>query len=176
MKHGSTKSQVRFRVPTGGLHQETAEVLRLVLGGLLLFAGVQKMIDPVAFSKSLETFTLVSSSVREAAHMAVPLCELILGLLLVGDLWVKAASLLSLSLVAAFSVTALAHLVRGIPLECSCILPGERFTPLSVARNLAMLLVALFVYRSERFRSGAPPEDEGGGTYAVPGGAAPEAD
>ncbi len=108
---------------------------RLILGGVLLYAGVSKVFDPGALAASIRSYELPlpEGFVTLWAH-ALPLLEILLGLYL---------------LIGLFSVVLIQGAVRGLEVDCGCFgstttTTGEASSLwVDVMRDLGLLALAL---------------------------------
>ena len=96
--------EFEWRRPVGGLDWLRL-LLRLVLGGVFLFLGLQKAIDPVAFLKALREYDFTSTPwLLNSVAALLPWVEVVFGSLLILGVWVRATSILLAILVVSFSV------------------------------------------------------------------------
>lgn len=127
--------------------------LRLILGGLFIFAGVMKLRDPQSFAFSVMAFDLFPSHADHAAKLAafvVPWTEVLAGALLVVGLWSRAAALVIALMLAAFIAGIASVLYRGLNVTCGCF--GKFEVPCTgpigtchLVRNSIMLVAALLI-------------------------------
>ncbi len=133
-----------------------ALLLRVVLGGLFVFAGVVKLGDPTQFAIEVGNYRLWP---QLAPYVAVllPAIEIGagLGLVLLPLRWRQASTLAVAGLMLVFTVAVSLALGRGINVDCGCF--GGQSGPigaLTVARDVALLSAALAVLILERKRAG----------------------
>lgn len=117
---------------------------RLLLAGLLLWAGVAKLLHPELFAETLFKFRLLPPALCWAGAWVVPCLELASGL---GLLWQgtrRGAWLLGCLLCAGFALFVCSAWTRGLDVSCGCF--GASATPvgaLDAARTLALLALAV---------------------------------
>jgi len=126
--------------------------LRLLLGGLLLFAGVSKMRDPAGFSQEIANYQFLPDL---APYLAVtlPAIEVLVGgaLLFSPWRWRQAGALSAALLLGVFLVAAGSAVARGLDITCGCFGAGN--SPVSwwtVLRNLGLVLAAVLLLRLDR--------------------------
>ena len=68
--------------------------LRLFFGGVFIYSGVQKVIDPFYFQTAIESYQMTSVFLSQILAFFIPTIEVIVGLMLVLGLWLKVAWLL----------------------------------------------------------------------------------
>ncbi len=95
-------------------------VLRIVMGLLFIYSGFFKALDPVAFGRVIELYRISPSALIPYAAIVLPYLELLIGIFLVAGLKIRAASFLSMGLMAVFTVAISINVVRGASFECGC--------------------------------------------------------
>ncbi|MCX5689897.1 MAG: DoxX family membrane protein [Planctomycetota bacterium] len=128
-------------------------ILRLVLGGLFVFAAVMKLQDIQGFAFSVKAFELFPASADHAPKLlafVVPWTELLVGLLLILGLWTRAASMLLALILIGFIAGIISVLARDLNVSCGCFGRFEKpcTGPISschIVRNCVLLLATLFV-------------------------------
>ncbi|KGN42712.1 MauE/DoxX family redox-associated membrane protein [Knoellia aerolata] len=93
---------------------------RLVLGGVFLVAGALKVTTPEAMAKATQAYQLLPHDVAAWVGYALPMVEIILGLLLVLGLFTRVAAVLTSLLVVAFIVGIAQAWARGLTIDCGC--------------------------------------------------------
>lgn len=92
--------------------------LSILLGGVFVYAGVPKLLDPEAFAMVIDNYGLVSWSMAKFLSRALPAVEVVTGLALIfdlrGALGVIVAQLLMFMGVLAYGI----HL--GLDADCGC--------------------------------------------------------
>jgi len=117
---------------------------RVLMAGLLLWAGATKLAQPEAFAETLFRFRLVSPALCWAGAWLVPSLELAAGL---GLLWRgtrRGAWLLACLLSAGFAAFVFSAWIRGLDVSCGCF--GPSTTPVGIldaARTLGLLALAV---------------------------------
>lgn len=122
-----------------------ALIVRVVLGGLFIAAGMRKLGRP-SFVEVVRAYRLLPSSASVAVARLLPVVEIGVGLALVLGLWTRTAALLVLGLLAAFAVAAISSLLRGLRHGCGCA-GSDRPRPVSwrlVGRDFCLLGLATF--------------------------------
>jgi len=128
---------------------------RVVLGGMFVWLGAVKALDPVSFLKLVRQFELAPTGVLLNALAAVlPWLEIFCGGLLAGGERPRAAALVAIGLLVPFTTAVLWHaivLFRGggvafcaLRFDCGCG-TGEVLVCGKLAQNAALVLLAGFV-------------------------------
>lgn len=129
-------------------------VARLVLGGVWLVAGLAKAGDLDASVRAVRAYRLLPEPLAQAVGSALPLAEVLLGLLLVAGLFVRASAVASAVLMAAFVAGIASAWARGLRIDCGCFGSGGELAAgeypaygWELARDGALLLLALLLAR-----------------------------
>ena len=132
--------------------------LRLVLAGIMLWAGGAKIGDLAASVRAVRAFEILPEVLARPVGYGLPVLEIVLGLLLLGGLLTRYAALLTALLLAGFVVGIAAAWARGLSIDCGCFGGGgptdadNTQYPLEIVRDLAILAVGLVVARWPRSR------------------------
>ena len=125
---------------------------RLALGGVWIVAGALKVTDLDASVRAVRAYRLLPDLVAQIVGAALPMVEIVVGLLLVVGLAVRLMGLISAVLMAAFIVGISSAWARGLQIDCGCfgsgglLAAGEKPTyGLELTRDVALFLVALLV-------------------------------
>jgi len=128
-------------------------VLRLALGGVFLYAGTTKVINPQPFADSIATFRMLPSQLINMVALGLPPLEILLGLMLVSGWKAHAASLTVAGLSIVFGLALGQALMRGLAVDCGCFGSGEPSTVktwASFGRAFILLAGSWWVYRNTR--------------------------
>lgn len=121
-------------------------VFRLVLGGLFVYAGVVKVLDPLDFAQDIRNYRLVGQSISFIAAIALPWLEILAGLALAAGIWRRASALTISSLLVFFILVTLITMIRGIDVDCGCFGAISRKAGLGVIlEDLTMLSMGLSI-------------------------------
>jgi putative oxidoreductase len=116
--------------------------LRLALGGVFLYAGTTKVVNPQAFADSIATFKILPPQLINIVALGLPPFEILLGLMLISGWKSRAASLAVAGLAVIFGIALGQALARGLAVDCGCFGSGEPSTPKTWASfGRALLLV-----------------------------------
>ncbi len=131
---------------------------RLAMAAFFMLAAVGKLGNPQFFAMSILEFKLLPAgelgdALAMGATFIVPWCELLCAVLLFLGLWTRAAALISMVLLAAFTAALVSVIVRGLNVSCGCfgdvdLFCGDKVTWCNVRRNaffLSLTIVPLVV-------------------------------
>ncbi|HMT31785.1 MAG TPA: DoxX family membrane protein [Dermatophilaceae bacterium] len=128
-------------------------LLRLVLGGVLLVAGALKVTNLGASALAVRAYQLLPYDLAGYVGYALPVVEIIVGLLLILGLFTRAAAVLGGLLMLAFVIGICWAWAKGLSIDCGCfggggeISSGRTAYPLDFARDLVLLLAAGWLVR-----------------------------
>ena len=131
-------------------------VLRVLLGGIFVYAGYVKLIEPwQLFAAGIADYDVVPISVAKIVARTLPWVEVLLGLLLIVGRWFLRTSSLSISLllVVFFSLIVRAF-IGGKDISCGCFGGAETISWKTLLRDgsmlVASLLVTFYAFRNRR--------------------------
>jgi uncharacterized membrane protein YphA (DoxX/SURF4 family) len=145
--------------------------LRLVLGGLFVYASFDKIAHPAAFARIVYQWQIAGPVASNVVAVTLPWLELVAGALLIAGAWKREAALVIALLLVVFLAAAGSVLARGIDVEnCGCTsvakTEGTSSWPPAwtrgvgwflLTRNLLLLAGALVLVRVEPGRATEEP-------------------
>ena len=159
MSDRSTISGVEHAAVRGGRPgwaQPAALVAALLLGSVLAFSAITKMISPKAFVASVEAYGVLPPSTVLAAATGLVGLEFALGLMLVIGIFRRSAAWITLPLVLLF-IGMILHAMRVGISQCGCfgevikLSPGQEL----IVDVVLLVLTALVLWRGEDVRLGS---------------------
>lgn len=121
---------------------------RVLLGGVFLYAGVVKAMDPLGFAGEIANYRILPYFFNFLVASTLPFVEMLAGLLLVINHKVRPASLVIGGMNLVFIVALSSLLVRGLDIDCGCFRPGAHSSVTDALwrdAGLMMLVVVTFV-------------------------------
>jgi uncharacterized membrane protein YphA (DoxX/SURF4 family) len=119
-------------------------VFRFVLGGLFIYAGVVKVLDPLDFAQNIRNYRLVGQALSFAAAVILPWIEILAGAFLIAGVWRRGAALVITGLLVFFIVLTAVTMLRGLDVDCGCFGSLSRKSGWSVIlEDLGMLAMGL---------------------------------
>jgi uncharacterized membrane protein YphA (DoxX/SURF4 family) len=125
-------------------------IIRLVLGGLFMYASFDKMANPEAFADIIDNYHLLPFQLVNAMAIFLPWLEFFTGLLLIIGKWVKGSLLIYSSLLVIFIIALAQALIRGLDISCGCFSVQSSTTSdiwLRLIGDLVMLFFSINLYR-----------------------------
>jgi uncharacterized membrane protein YphA (DoxX/SURF4 family) len=124
---------------------------RLLVGGVWIVAGALKLPDPAASVRAVRAYQLLPEAIVPAVGYALPVLEVVVGVMLVIGLLVRANAAVSAVLFVAFVIGISAAWARGLQIDCGCFGGGgydpdatDKY-PWEIARDLGLLFVSLWL-------------------------------
>ena len=148
---------------TWATHPFLALLFRLNLGGLFIYASMNKISYPADFAQTVASYQILPYYLTPLTAIVLPWVELICGILLVAGFRIRSASLAVMFMLLLFILALIWALALDIPIGCGCFHNVEPpISPKTLARDLVWLGMAVHVYRYDRWlqleRSFYPPE------------------
>jgi uncharacterized membrane protein YphA (DoxX/SURF4 family) len=124
---------------------------RLILGGVLLYAGLAKVLTPVASARAVQAYQIFPFEVAQYIGYALPIIEILIGTLLVLGLFTRVNAVLGTVLMVVFIAGIVSAWSRGLAIDCGCfggggeIEPGETQYPRKIAENIGFALCGVWL-------------------------------
>jgi uncharacterized membrane protein YphA (DoxX/SURF4 family) len=145
-----------------------ATAARLLLGAVLVVAGLLKLPDPAAAVRAVRAYQLLPEALLGPVAFGLPVVEIAVGLALLAGVFVRTAALAAAVLMAVFIAAVGSAWARGLQIDCGCfggggqVAAGRTAYPGEVARDVGLLVVALALARwpASRLALGSHPEPQ----------------
>jgi uncharacterized membrane protein YphA (DoxX/SURF4 family) len=125
---------------------------RVILAGIFLYSGYIKLQSPLQFAAAISGYKLVPDALVFPLANYLPWLEVALGVLLLSGWkirWVAiGASFLLLGFISILTIT----YARGIDADCGCFGFGDKISPLTIGRDVLILIPAVFLVAEGRLR------------------------
>jgi putative oxidoreductase len=134
----------------------TAVALSLGLAAVFLYAGFDKIRDPLQFADSIAAFAILPAAFISPLALSLPPFEVACGLLL---LWpsTRRVGALAVALISVVFFTALlSALLRGLTLDCGCFgvgAPSRSRMWLELGLNVVLFGASVFIFLSSLAQS-----------------------
>ncbi len=136
-------------------------VLRLVLAGVALWAGVAKVMDLPASVRAVRAYELLPTGLAGVVGYALPVVEILVGLLLLVGLLTRYVAVVNGLLMLGFVVGVASAWARGLSIDCGCfggggeVAQGEADYLTVLLRDAALVAGSVFLVRWPRSRFSA---------------------
>jgi len=95
-------------------------VFRFVVGGVFIWAGLLKILDPLEFAQNIANYRVFSRDLSFLIALVLPWLEVLCGILVILGVFRSASSLLLSGLLGVFLILITATLIRGLDVDCGC--------------------------------------------------------
>lgn len=93
---------------------------RLVVGGVFIYASLDKLAQPQAFAEVIHHYRLTPFSLLHPSAHLLPVLEIVVGSALVLGLWRRGAALIAGILTVIFMAAITSALIRNLDISCGC--------------------------------------------------------
>lgn len=123
-------------------------VVRLGLGCLLIWSSLPKIRQPYDFLSSVYNYELAGPKLGMLAAMTLPWVELLVGVCLVGGVFVGGALLVTVGMGAMFTFVLASALYRGLDIRCGCFSTSrsDSISYATLIRACVILLLSILAY------------------------------
>lgn len=140
-----------------------AIALRIIVGGVFVYAGLAKAIDPARFALDVDNFRLTKWPLSCALALYLPWLEILAGSAWILGVLRAGASLLLGAMLLAFLAVLTSAWMRGLDISCGCFgQGGVASLRHSLALDLALVAALAFVILLERRRCSALARPDAG--------------
>ena len=125
-------------------------VVRLALGCLFLWSSLPKIRQPYDFLSSVYNYELVGPKFGVLVAMVLPWLELLVGICLVGGIFISGALLASIGMAAMFTFVLAWSLYQGLEISCGCFSTSDAgiISYSTLIRACVILLFSIAAYIS----------------------------
>ena len=117
-------------------------VLRIGIGCMFIWGSLPKIRQPYDFLSSVYSYELVSPRLGMFVAMTLPWLELLVGICLVGGVFIAGALLVSAAMAAMFTFVIASALYQGLEITCGCF--GSSATEIIGVSTLIRAVAILF--------------------------------
>jgi uncharacterized membrane protein YphA (DoxX/SURF4 family) len=135
-------------------------VFRLVLGGVLLVAGLLKYQHLDKSQMAVRAYELLPIALANFLGIVLPYLEIAVGALLIIGAAVRVSAIISGILMVAFSIGIAQAWARGLSIDCGCFGGGGQVAPGTanylpeLVRDTGLALMALYLFRYPQSKFG----------------------
>jgi uncharacterized membrane protein YphA (DoxX/SURF4 family) len=95
-------------------------MFRLVVGGVFIWAGILKILEPLEFAQNIANYRVVSRDISFFLALVLPWLEVLCGILVILGIFRSASSLLLSGMLGVFLVLITVTILRGLDVDCGC--------------------------------------------------------
>lgn len=120
------------------------------MGGVFIYAGILKIIDPEGFSFDIENYRIVPRIFINLIAIYLPYLEVITGLIIIFSPRRGGALIILNVLILFFLFGIIQAILRGLDIECGCFGDASREIGIRVlAEDLILLIVGIMLFVRE---------------------------
>ncbi len=127
------------------------KIIRILLGIIFLYAGIDKILHPFGFAISIYNYRIVPDGLISPLAVILPWVECLLGIFLVLGIFVEGSALLSTMLLGIFSAIMIFNLIRGVDVDCGCFSQSSETLKGNMAwyiiRDLMLFTISIYLMR-----------------------------
>ena len=127
-------------------------IVGLIVGGIFIYAGVIKVIDPVAFARDIDNYHMLSWALSVRLAFYLPWLEVFSGLAVVCSIFYRGGLLILNALISIFIIASIVAKARGLDITCGCFGHASKNWNFSTHLMLDLVLLAavIFLWLSNR--------------------------
>ena len=124
-----------------------ALILRLVVGGTFVVAGVLKILQPATFAAYIGNYRLLPHETINLLAITLPWIEVLAGFLLAVGIWKHASASLITVMLIIFLIAIGQALARGLDVRCGCFgtVEARRVSILALGEDVGLLAMAAWL-------------------------------
>lgn len=144
LKEKSAEQAVRF----------ATVVLRLLIGGLFIYASIHKVLDPASFAVAIRNYMILPPAWSNIVAISLPWIELGAGLFLILGIQTRPAALLTTGMLGVFLGAIVYAYFIGLDIDCGCFTSAQSSTGrigiYHIVRDTALVVASFFVLMTDR--------------------------
>ena len=123
-------------------------IVRIGIGCMFIYGSLPKIRQPYDFLSSVYSYELVGPKMGMFVAMTLPWLEVLVGICLIGGIFISGALLASIAMAAMFSFVLGSALYHGLDITCGCFGAGSTdiITYKTLMRAVIVLLASLAAY------------------------------
>ncbi|MBK9332243.1 MAG: DoxX family membrane protein [Ignavibacteria bacterium] len=95
-------------------------LLRLILGGVFIYASLDKLYNQEEFSRAIYNYKLFPEILINIFAIVVPYMEIICGILIITGIYLRGSSLIITLMLFFFIIALTQAYIRGLDISCGC--------------------------------------------------------
>jgi putative oxidoreductase len=134
-----------------GLMKFLWRILDLIVGGIFIYAGVLKVLDPVQFANDIDNYKTLPWLISARLAFYLPWLEIFCGLAVIFRFLYRGGLSILTLLILVFIGATIAAKVRGLDITCGCFGHASQHWsfPQHMAVDLAILIALAALFASE---------------------------
>ena len=127
-------------------------IVALIIGGIFIYAGVIKAMDPVAFANDIDNYKILPWPLAVRLAFYLPWLEMLCGLALILRFFYRGGLFILTGLTFVFIAASVVAKVRGLDITCGCFGHASKNWSFSghLALDIAILIALIALWISNR--------------------------
>ncbi|MGE9295854.1 MAG: MauE/DoxX family redox-associated membrane protein [Puniceicoccales bacterium] len=125
-------------------------LLSVIVGGLMAYAGITKALAPAEFYQSVLNYQLLGADLAWAVALFLPWLEIVAGLALIAPWTRRGAVVWLVLLLLTFQAGLASAWARGLDIDCGCFGQESSSASMALIRNCFLLAAVVVVGWTER--------------------------
>ena len=97
-----------------------ALLCRVILGVILVYASIDKIVHPAEFAKSIGNYNVLPFGLENLLGIVLPILELLVGTCLVLGIMLDGSAIIAAGMMTVFIIALSQAMIRGIDINCGC--------------------------------------------------------
>ena len=97
-----------------------ALLCRVILGVILVYASIDKIVHPAEFAKSIGNYNVLPFGLENLLGIVLPILELLVGICLVFGIMLDGSAIITAGMMTVFIIALSQAMIRGIDINCGC--------------------------------------------------------
>ena len=121
--------------------------LRILIGGIFIYAAIPKILDPGAFAKTIFNYQILPEILVNPVAIVLPWLELVTGAFIILGIWLEGALIIYNLLMVAFIGALVFNTARGLDIHCGCFSqePGDIINVGTIIRDALIFIPSAYL-------------------------------
>ncbi len=97
-----------------------ALLCRVILGVILVYASIDKIVHPAEFAKAIGNYNVLPFGLENLLGIVLPILELLVGTCLVLGIMLDGSAIIAAGMMTVFIIALSQAMIRGIDINCGC--------------------------------------------------------
>jgi uncharacterized membrane protein YphA (DoxX/SURF4 family) len=132
-------------------------ILRLILGGLFIYASWSKLLNPEDFGRAIRGYDMMPLGFISVLSVLLPFLEFFSGLFLIFGIFKRGSVFIITAMLLMFLIGLTQAYARGLSIDCGCFsvsptteTQGGSYLLIRIIEDIFMLIAAFLIYNFER--------------------------
>ena len=97
-----------------------ALLCRVILGVILIYASIDKIVHPAEFAKAIGNYNVLPFGLENLLGIILPVLELLVGSCLILGIMLDGSAIITAGMMTVFIIALSQAMIRGIDINCGC--------------------------------------------------------